>query len=266
MGSLAVVALVVGLGLVSCSSGSDSSPTTTSTTTTAADTGQDQAEPATSPAEAVTALLAAEQGGDHEASYRLLSAAGRKALDPGAWARLRNQLPAITAVRIDEGPDDGTVVAVVDHEPGLDPFLGLTPARERQTWKASEQGGGWVVEPEPVIEPEFPDVALAQDAALAWARAVQSCDEKAAKTHEGVAALFGPVEAAAGLCGSQATVATGAPEALLGGPDSQALVAQYGPEALVWAKAVPVMGADRPFSVVLAPIGSVWKVVAVFAS
>ena len=217
----------------------------------------------------MTALLTAEQRGDHQASYRLLSPAGRKALDPGAWARLRNQLPAITELRVDTAADDtgdeGTVVAIVDHAPGLDPFLGLTPARERQTWKAVEQDGGWVVDPEPLIEPEFPAVALAQDSALTWARAVQACDESSAKAQEGVASLFGPIEAAVGLCGSRATVAVGAPEPLLGGPDSQALVAQYGPEALIWARTVSVMGANRPFGLVLAPIGSVWKVVAVLA-
>lgn len=262
MGKLLAV-VVVSLGLAACRAGSDtSSGPTTSTTDPAAGVTEEAA--AASAEEAVIALLGAEQKGDHRASYRLLSAPGRRTLDAGAWARQRNQLPAITGFRVEKS-EAMRVIMVVEHEAALDPFLGLTPASERQTWTTRRQGDGWVVDPEPLIEPDFPNPTLAPDAALAWARAVQACNEEAATAQQGVASLFGPVDVAGGLCGSAATLAAGPAEPVSSGPDSQPLVAQYGPEALVWARAVPLTGGNRPFSVVLAPIGSVWKVVAVFA-
>lgn len=240
-----------------------SGPTTT-TATVAPDT-QAGATPAPSPEEAVDRLLAAERDGDHGASYRLLSADARRGLDANAWARRRNDLARVTGFRV-EPARGATVVAEVDHDPGLDPFVGLSPARERQTWRARKDAGGWLVDADPVVEPQYPEVALAGDAALAWARAVQACDQTKAQALQGVDTLFGPVEALAGLCGTTGALAAGRPGPIPGGPDTQALVAQYGTEALDWAKAVPVAGGNRGFSVVLAPIGSVWKVVAVFAS
>ncbi|MEO7442826.1 MAG: hypothetical protein ABIW46_04760 [Acidimicrobiales bacterium] len=234
--------------------------TTTSGATGSAAPAGSMAQP--SPQAAVTALLKAEQVADHAASFHFLSSSDGEALDEPTWARRRSEIPAITAFQV-ESVDGPTVVTLVEHEPGLDPFLGLRAGRERQTWRTRRQGGGWLVDPQPVVEPLYPPTEQAAGAALAWARAVLACDQGAATGQEGVEVLFGRPEAAAGLCGTAVTLTAGLPRAAPPGPDTTDLVAQFGPETLSWAKAVEITGGVRPFSVVLAPIGSVWKVVAV---
>jgi hypothetical protein len=47
------------------------------------------------------------------------------------------------------------------------------------------------------------------------------------------------------------------------GPTSAELVAQYTDAALQWARVVPVEGPTAPFKVVVAPIGSDWRVVGI---
>ncbi len=259
-----VGALVVLTGACSDDTQPATAPTTTSTS--AAPGTPDEAGAATpqaSPREAAEALLTAEKSGDHAASYRLLTAGARKELSPGAWARRRSEVPAVTGFSVEKAEGD-TVVTVVDHEPGLDPFIGLSPAKERQTWRARKEGGGWLLDPEPEVKALYPAAADAPPAALAWAKAVQACDAAAVRSAQAVEVLYGTSDAPNGLCKASGTLAVGAVGSLDAGPSSQELVAQYGTEALEWARTVPVTGGPRPFHVVLAPIGSVWRVVGVF--
>ncbi|MDP9387500.1 MAG: hypothetical protein M3Q48_06115, partial [Actinomycetota bacterium] len=225
--------------------------------------GRRHADPAARPRAAVEAFLGAEQAGDHLASYRLLSGPARRELSPAAWGRQRSELPAVTGFEV-ERVEGSVVVAVVRHEPGLDPFIGLSPAAERQRWQARREGGGWLLEATPAVEPLLPPDDTAPAAALAWAGALQGCDAEKARGHQAVAVLYGTSDVPATLCRRDAALAVGPPERLAGGPSSQELVAQYGTEALEWARAVAVLGGERPFHVVLAPIGSVWQVVGVF--
>ncbi|PLS75187.1 MAG: hypothetical protein CYG61_08475 [Actinobacteria bacterium] len=249
-----------------CSGGSDGVTSGSTSTTARTGTGAVSAPapaPAGSPEEALTALLTAEKMGDHAASFRLLSASARKELNLSRWARRRSEVPAVTGFRI-EGTKGAVVTAVVEHEPGLDPFVGLRPGEERQVWKARQEGGGWLLEAEPSVKPLFPPAERATEAALAWVRAVQACDQKAVADLQGVDELFGMATAVATLCRSPATPTAGPPARLPAGFASQALVAQYGPETFDWARTVAISSVDRPFHVVLAPIGSVWKVVGVY--
>ncbi len=257
-------AVLAAVALAGCSSGGGGGGDGPSGDGQAGAPAPEGATPEDSPEAAVAALLTAERSGDHAASYRLVSSAGRQDLDEPGWARRRTEVPAVTGFEI-ERVDGSAVVAVVDHEPGLDAFVGLRPGRERQTWQARREGGGWLVDAEPAVEPQYPPAGAAADGALAWARAVQACDQAAAAAHQAVDVLFGRPEAAAGLCGATATLAAGPPEPAPPGPATADLVAQFGPEALSWARVTPITGGVRPFSVVLAPIGSVWKVVAVLA-
>lgn len=238
-------------------------PTTTSTSAAPGATDEARATPPASPREAAEALLSAEKSGDHAASYLLLTAGARKELSPGAWARRRSEVPAVTGFSVEKAEGD-TVVTVVDHEPGLDPFIGLSPAKERQTWRARKEGGGWLLDPEPEVKALYPPATDAPSAALAWAKAVQACDAAAARSAQAVDVLYGTSDAPDALCRAAGTVAVGEAGALDAGPSSQELVAQYGTESLEWARAVGVTGGPRPFHVVLAPIGSVWRVVGVF--
>jgi len=260
------VPVAAGVVILTGACADEAQPTAATTTTSAApapDGQESAADPQPSPRQATEALLAAEKSGDHAASYRLLTGSARKALSAGAWARRRSEVPAITGFSVESAEGD-TVVAVVEHQPGLDPFIGLSPARERQTWRARKEGGGWLLEPEPVVKALYPPAAEAAPAALAWARAVQSCDAEAVRSAQAVDVLFGTSDAPAGLCKAAGTLAVGEVGALDAGPSSQELVSQYGTEALEWARTVAVTGGPRPFHVVLAPIGSVWSVVGVF--
>ena len=265
----ALAALLCGPLLAACSgAGTDDSnrPATTapSPSTTATTQPGEAPTPRATAQEALGALLAAEQQGDHATSYRLLDEAGRKDFpDVGKWGRRRSQLPAITAFSI-EGGDGGKVVAVVEHEPGLDPFTGLSAAKERQTWTATSSGTGFLLGPEPEVEYVLPPDEAAGPAVLEWARSVQACDQQAAAAKEAVQPLFGSSTGATKLCGSPTALTTGEVEPLDGGPRSAELVAQYSTDALAWARVVTLRGPEPEVKVVVAPIGTSWRVLAIY--
>lgn len=220
-------------------------------------------------ADAVRDLLAAERAGDHQASFLLLSRQSREEYaDVADWTARRQELPAVTGFRIDPGSDGkaadaaGLVVAVVEHEPGLDPFKGLSPARDTQTFTGRREGAGWLVDGDPKIEPILPPEPLAVEAAAAWVSAVQSCDQGEAAGLQAVSTLFGSARGAAGLCGKTGPVTPGAVGRLSPGIASTDIVAQYTTDALVWARVVRVTSPSA-FGVVLAPIGDGWKVLGV---
>ena len=243
----AAVAVAIAL-TAGCSSGTSSS------------TGE---RAAGSPKRALATLLTAEERGDHAASFALLSSASRATYtDVDDWSRLRTQLPAVTGFPI-ASSTGANVVAVVEHEPGLDPFVGLSPARTRETWKAVAEHGRWRFAAEPRTSPILPDRHGALAAALRWTDAVQSCDTHAALDAQAVTRVFGQSDGADQLCGAPGHL-TSAATALPTGPQTAELVSQYTTDALTWAQAVRIDGGPVPFSVVLAPIGNDWKVVAVF--
>src|SRR3954465_13702519 len=173
------------LATAACSHSKGSASSSSSTT---ALTGP-QPTPKSTPTAAVDALLSAEQHNDHAASYLVLTPASRQGdfRNSDRWARRRNELPPITAYTI-ERTDKDTVVALVQHKPGLDPFTGLALARERQRWKTAKaaggparaggrQGGkraraaggsGSLVDGEPTFEPIYPAEDAAKPAAVSW--------------------------------------------------------------------------------------------------
>lgn len=242
---------------------SSTAPTTTGTTLP----GQ-SATPRASAAEALQALLAAEQRGDHETSYRLLSPAGRQEYpDQSDWKKRTTQLPPITSFTIDGKGSPrrrgnlASISAEVRHKPGLDPFIGLSASRERQTWTVRRQGSGWLVDPDPAVTYEFPPTSRASDAALSWTRAVQACDKKTATGLQAVGDVYGTAAGAAGLCRSKGAVTVGKVGPLEAGPSSADLIAQYSTDILAWARVVPVTAPSGHFSLVLAPLGDGWKIV-----
>ncbi len=220
--------------------------------------------PKASPRAALQALLEAESRNDHQTSFQLLSNDALKTYpDAIAWTRRRKETPTITGFRT-EGGDDDSAVALVEHRPDLDPFLGLTPARERQTWGATRQGAGWLLDADPTIEPLLPPSDQAPAAALEWARAVQACQADQAMSRQAVTVPLGVSDAPSRLCGKAGDVTVGPSEKVTGGPETEELFAQYGPDSTSWATAVMVRSAVQPFHVVLAPIGDTWRVVSVF--
>jgi len=220
--------------------------------------------PRATAAEALDALLRAEQQGDHATSYRLLDRSGRDQYrDLAEWTRRRTQLPPVTDFTIER--DHGRrVVAEVRHQPGLDPFTGLSAARERQSWTASKVGDGYLLAAEPDVEYLLPPDDEATAAVLQWAEALQACNQTVAESKQAVRPLYGVSAGAGRLCGSTAPLAAGDVTKLAGGPGSAELVAQYSTDALAWARVVPLRGPQPSVHVVVAPIGESWQVVAVY--
>jgi hypothetical protein len=238
-------------------------PSSSSASTTTTEPGESPTPRATG-GEALDALLRAEQDADHATSFRLLDPSGREQYrDVAEWTRRRVQLPAITGFSIER--DSGRqVVALVEHQPGLDPFTGLSAAKERQTWNASKVGDGYLLGAEPNVDYVLPPDDEASAAVLRWAEAVQACNQAVAESRQAVRPLFGVSVGARRLCGSSAALATGEVTKLDGGPRSADLVAQYSTDALAWARVVPLRGPDPQVQVVVAPIGASWQVVAVY--
>lgn len=256
--------LVIVVCLLSACSAPSSSPTRPAGDGGERAPGQPPAKPQASPRAALQALLDAESRNDHQASFQLLSDEALKTYpDTIAWTRRRKEIPAITGFRVEGGNGD-SAVALVEHRPDLDPFVGLTPARERQTWRGTRQGGGWLLDAEPTIEPLFPPADQAPAAALEWARAVQACQADQARSRQAIPIPLGVSDAPSRLCGKAGDVTVGLPEEVTTGPATEELFAQYGPDSNSWATAVMVRSAVQPFHVVLAPIGDTWKVVSVF--
>jgi hypothetical protein len=274
-----LLALVVVLGassLAACSGDDDDAGSATTTAPSAATTttpgtapvgaAPEGALPRPSAVEAVEALLAAEVELDRATSFTTIGGALRDEFPTlGAWERRRNQLGTPTDFGVEPGPTDDVVLATVTHEPSLDPFRGLIFAEEHQTWTAVAVDGGWLVAAEPEVEPVVPDEALAVETATAWAEAVRACDPETAATFEGVSILFGDGSVALGLCGASTGVEAGTPGPLPSGVVSADIVAQYSSDALLWARVVPIT-APIFFGVVLAPIGSGWKVIGLVPS
>lgn len=217
-------------------------------------------------ADAVRDLLDAEQRGDHEASFLLLSRQSRAEYpDAADWTKRRQELAAVTGFRVDPNADGekgdraGKVAVVVEHEPGLDPFRGLSLARETQTFTGRPEGEGWLVDGDPAVEPLLPPEPLAVEAATAWVTAVQACDKARAAGLQAVPTLFGSAEGAVGLCGKQGPVTPAGVNRLTPGVASSDIVAQYTTDALSWGRVVRITS-PAPFGVVLAPLGQTWQV------
>ena len=250
-----------------CSSGSDSakSPTTISPTSAVAATAIPKgATPKPTLQAAVEGLLTAEQEEDHAASYAFIDAAGRaKYRDVADWTDRRTGLAPVTGFTIDTSASSATkVVAVVTHEPGLDPFIGLSTAEERQTWTGTKTSKGYLAEADPVAALVLPAESTIETTVHDWAVAVQACDQKQAETFQVSDSLFGESDGATTLCHSTGAITTGPIGLLAAGPASADIVAQYSSDVLTWARTMTV-GGPTTFVVVLAPIGPNWKVLGV---
>lgn len=263
------VCALAGVLVASACTTKDGAPPTrevTTTTVAVAALPDPQPTPRRRLADAVTDLLAAEQRLDHGASFLLVSRQTRlEYKDVADWTKRRQELPAVKGFRLAPesegaaGDRAGKVAAEVEHEPGLDSFRGLSPARETQTFIGRREGDGWLVDGDPNTEPILPPEPKAVEVATAWVAAVQACDQPKAGRLQAVAILFGSADGAVGLCSKSGPVTPGAVGPLSAGVASTDIVAQYTSDALVWARVVRVTS-PGVFGVVLAPIGDSWLV------
>ncbi len=204
-------------------------------------------------------LLAAEVRNDHNASYVLVVHDG--AVPSSAkWTRIRRDLPAITGFTVEADRDPSVATAMVQHQPGLNSFVGLVPAHERQTWKARRTASGWLLEPFPEVRPVLAPEAGAAGVAMAWLRAVQRCDRAGTAALQAVPTLFDSTTNDIRLCrtAGELRVRNGV-DRMPPGPLSGDIVAQYSTDAFTWARVVHVDAPVR-LTIVLAPIGNDWKV------
>lgn len=264
----AAVVLVSSMAMLAagCSGDGTSVPPQTGTTVAATPLPDPQPTPRPHIADAVRDLLAAEQRSDRAASFLLLSRQSRvEYKDVADWTARRQDLPGVTGFRVDpaaegeKGDRAGTVAAVVEHVPGLDPFKGLSLARETLTFTGRREGDGWLVDGDPAAEPVLPPEPLALATATSWVAAVQACDRAKSAGLQAVATIFGVADGAVGLCGKAGPVTAGGVERLTPGVASADIVAQYSTDALLWARVARITS-PAPFGVVLAPIGERWQV------
>lgn len=232
-----------------------------------ADSAYERLDPRPTPraslAEAVQDFLAAEQARDRAGSFALLSVASREIYPSVAdWTARRQEVPEVTGFALQPGERDDTVLAVVQHVPGLDPFRGLSAAREEQRFSGRRAGDGWLLDGDPATTPLLPPDAAAREAATAWVAAVQACDRTRAATLQAVTTLYGSGQRAAGLCGKPGPVSASGVGRMAPDTASDSIVTQYGAAATGWVRAVRITSPVE-FSVLLAPLGPGWKVLGV---
>jgi hypothetical protein len=251
--------VVVATGCSASSGGSDGAPRT-SRVRAAVPPG---AHPQSSPQRALEQLLASERRGDFDASYAYVvhPDTGEGPTTKAQWRRQRQDVPRVVEFTVKQVVD--RAIATVTHQPRLDPFIGLVPARERQTWTAIRAGDGWLLRPEPKVQPVFPANDHALQVAREWYQAVQRCNEAGAERLQGVAPLFDATSVDTRVCGAAGDTRL-EPNVgrLSAGTISGDIVAQYSNSALGWARVAHVV-APVPLSIVLAPIGDTWKVIGI---
>lgn len=226
--------------------------------------------PDTSPADAasgraaVERFIAAEVDGNVAESYRYLSATDRDAFrSAGGWeAAHADVLPPITGFEprgVDQIADGVAVRGTLRLEPTLDEVVGLVPAVADATWVAvADASGTWGVDLEAsTLEPRYPPDDGAVDAAAAWVRTRQGC-QQVGEYDGGLVGVTGP---AAALCNARGDVEVGRPEPL-DDVDAAPFQAAFGDDAAAWARVVDV-SAPKALRVVLAPVGDAWLVVGV---
>lgn len=219
---------------------------------------------ATDPQTAVSSFLAAEVARDFEASYALLDdATASRTVNASQWTAEHAQFPKIVGFEVlgetekDGAPAVRTALAL---DAGLDPVVGLVPARAEGTWVVEEtDGGSWRVNfDESAIEPLYPDDAGATDAALAWARAVQAGED--ASDLQGVSSLAGRAGYVGLVEESSGDFEASGPTALPPDAGNSNILSRFGSDVVGWGRLVSLRGAVD-VDVVLAPVDDQWVVI-----
>ncbi len=223
--------------------------------------------PADDAAAAVEGFLAAEANDDLETSFGFLAPETQTAFggSPATWiAAHADVLPPVTGFLVGEveviGEATSAVTSTVGFEPSLDEVIGLVPAQADVVWMVVETDGSFGVDIDASqFAPRFAPEDDAATAASAWVASRQDCrrDGEWGGTLLGVE---GPVRE---LCGATGQPAVGATQPL-GELEANAFTAAFGEDALTWAREVPVT-APIEFRVVVAPIGTEWRVIGALA-
>lgn len=230
--------------------------------------------PLTEPADATEALrqvLTALAGGQPEAAYPLLDRASRQTYaSPAAWTRAQVDRARPLTFEIGAAQDrppqsDGATVTIgvtATHEPTLDPFRGLVPARSVSTWQVTREDGAFRVKADPLtMAAVLPGPEAATDAVRAWVARLAACDGTGAQRLQGVADLYGPADLPGKPCTQGGAWTVGTPVTIDQVPDPSTYLAAFGPSVTAWARAVPVRGPASSFLAAVAPLGDGWLVI-----
>lgn len=242
----------------------DAPPATTTAPVEPGD-GSGTATGAASPRAAATSFLAAEVDGDRAASHALLAPGDRERFDSVArWTAAHARFLPVTGFRLAEGDEDvtgdtATVRAEVRLASGLDPILGLVPARAELALVTVEQDGGWAVDwSASGFTARYPDEATAVPAARSWAESATDCGDRV--EYDG--GLFGLRSLVDDLCAADGPVELGAVGTLPADGGDRGLVSSFGADVVAWARVVPVT-APVAMDLVLAPVDEQWLVIGV---
>lgn len=217
------------------------------------------AGPADSAEQTLAGFLTAEHAGDLETSYTFLEAEDREAFGSAAgWvavhADLFGPVTGFTLDGVDDSSGETVVTARVSYVPGLDPVVGLTPARALVTVVAHVEGDGWVLDLDTFqLQPELPSEEQAVVAAERFVAAAQDCAPP-------TGSLIGTTGLVDRLCEASGPVEVGEPSPLDDLTVLQPFVATYGPDAQEWMRVV-VVERPIPLRVVLGPLGDDWTVI-----
>jgi hypothetical protein len=201
---------------------------------------------------------------DNAAAFELLSADDQDRF--GSAERFGTELsrsPQWTAATVDP-----TGAVTVSREAMLDPVFGLVPATARlnlplvaNSSQDSSPRIAWSRRSE--VRNDQASESDIEPAVKQWATARQRCES--APAEETVNGLVGVVGLATRLCDAEgpiiSTLASGAARDLLDLNDPASVLDAYGDDAANWARVVP-LSSPVPMNVVVAPIGSTWKVIA----
>jgi hypothetical protein len=209
--------------------------------------------------EAVEEFLTAEQAGDAERSFGLLTDALRQEYGGVAeWQADANAVPPVLGFEVEESPaDEGgerVVRTTTRFQSSLDSVAGLVPARARTSWAVVQEEGGWAVDLDgSTQEVLLPPLTGIPAAAQEWVRQRQQCvaDDS----------VRGSPTLAQALCRTSGAAELGqaAPLETL---DAGALQSSFGSDVAAWGRVVDVR-APVPMRTVLAPLDDRWQVVAV---
>lgn len=208
---------------------------------------------------AVEQYLTAEINRDLGVSLSLLSDTERAAIaSVEAWTLRHDAMPRILGYQV-TGSTGTTVTTTLELEPRLNEIQGYVPAAALATWSTVATGDGFLVElGTTVLDPVVPADDGAAAAALAWVEGQQRCEPVG--QYEGN--LLGEPDVIGLLCGQSGSYSAGRPGALTEFVDPGVVASAFGPEASSFARVVRLDG-PIPVSVVTAPLGERWLVVAV---
>ncbi len=208
---------------------------------------------------AVEQYLTAEIDRDLARSLSLLSDSERTAIaSVEAWILRHDAMPRILGYEV-TGSTGSTVTTTLELEPRLNEVQGYVPSTALATWSTVPTSDGFLVSlTATVIEPVVPADDAAAAAALAWVEGQQRCETIG--QYDGN--LLGEPDVLGLLCGQSGSYTAAPPGALTEFVDPGVVASAFGPEASSFARVVRMDG-PIPLSVVTAPLGDRWLVVAV---